>query len=73
MKVIMGNKIYEMTRQQADGIIKTASQIIKSGIYAVEKDGIVELKKESIPGYFQLKKAVREYKEQGFKVYYNAK
>ena len=73
MIVIMGSKTYEMTRQQADGTIKAASRIIKSGVYAVEKDGVVELKKEIILGYFQVKKTVQEYRKQGFKVYYNAK
>lgn len=69
----MGDKVYEATRQQADGMIETAGQIVKSGIYAVEKDGIVELKNEKICGYFQVKKAVQSYRKQGFKVHYNAK
>ena len=73
MKVIVGSKIYDMDRKQAAGIIKTAGKYVKSGIYAVEKNGVVELKKEIILGYLNIKRAAHQYKEQGFKVYYNTK
>lgn len=53
------------------GVLKIASEQIPCGIYAVEKDGICELRKDTFDSKEELKKAVAEYAAKGFKVHYN--
>lgn len=60
-----------MGRKEYKGILKVASQQIPCGIYAVEKDGICELRKDTFGGKEELKKTVAEYAAKGFKVHYN--
>lgn len=72
MKVIVNESVYEMGRKEYRGVLKVASEQIPCGIYAVEKDGICELRKDTFDGKEKLKKAVAEYVTKGFKVYYNS-
>lgn len=72
MKVIINETIYEMGRKEYRGILKVASGQIPCGIYAVEKDGICELRKDKFNSKEELKKAVAEYAAKGFKVHYNS-
>ena len=67
----MNDHLYDMNRKQFDGVLKVAKKAVKHGIYAVEKDGTAEMKKETYSNKAELEKAVAEYKEKGFKVYYN--
>lgn len=60
-----------MKRKQAESVLKVASEQIPFGIYAVEKDGIIELRKDKCQSKTQLKRMRREFKEKGFKVYFN--
>ena len=71
MKVIVNDSVYEMGRKECKGILKVASEQIQCGIYAVEKDGICELRKDTFDSKEELKKAVAEYAEKGFRVHYN--
>ena len=72
MIVIVNDKAYEIPRQKAYALADSAKKYVPLGIYAVEKDGILELKKETAQSKTQLKRMVREYKEKGFKVWWNA-
>lgn len=72
MKVIVNNSIYRMNRKQLDQLLKVASKQIPFGIYAVEKDGICELKKDKFSNIEELNKSVKEYEDKGFRVMYNA-
>ncbi len=72
MKVLVDNSLYEMERKEYRGFLKVASGQIPFGIYAVEKDGICELRKDAFGSKEELKKAVEEYAEKGFKVHYNS-
>lgn len=72
MKVLLNNSVYEMSRKQFDGVLKVAKKAVRHGIYAAEKDGAAEMKKETHSNKAELEKAVAEYEENGFKVYYNA-
>lgn len=72
MKVIVNNSIYEIERKEYRGVLKVASQQIPCGIYAVEKDGICELRKDTFDRKEEIKKAVAEYEAKGFKVHYNS-
>lgn len=71
MKVIVNESIYEMGRKEYRGVLKVESQQIPCGIYAVEKDGICELRKDTFDSKEELKKSVAEYVEKGFKVHWN--
>lgn len=72
MKIIVNESVYEMGRKEYRGVLKVASEQIPRGIYAVEKGGICELRKDTFDNKEELKKAVAEYAEKGFKVHYNS-
>ena len=72
MKVLLNNSVYEMSRKQFRGVLSVANKAVKHGIYAVEKGGMAQMKKETRSNKAELEKAVAEYEEKGFKVYYNA-
>ena len=71
MRVLLNDHLYDMDRKQFDGVLKVAKKAVKHGIYAVEKDGKAEMKKETYSNKDELKKAVEKYEEKGFKVYWN--
>ena len=70
MKMIIKQKVYQMNRKQYRETLKVASRCVKNGIYAIEKGEIGELKNEVYKSADELKKSVRGYEKQGFKVYY---
>lgn len=72
MKVLVNNSLYEMGRKEYKGVLKVASQQVTFGIYAVEKDGFCELRKDTFDSKEELKKAVAEYAAKGFKAHYNS-
>ena len=72
MKVIVNESVYEMGRKEYRGILKVASQQIPCGIYAVEKEGICELRKDTFDSKEELKKAVAEYAAKWFRVHCNS-
>ena len=72
MRLIIDGNIYKMTNKQEKSVLGIASRMIKKGIYAVEFDGVCELLKEKYTMDEDLQRAVDEYKEKGFEVYYNA-
>ena len=71
MKVLIADHAYKMTIRQKKSVLSIASRMIKKGIYAVEYEGVCELLKEKYTTDEDLKRAVFEYKEKGFTVYYN--
>lgn len=71
MKVIINGTVYEMDKSQKAGVLTAASKYVPYGIYAVEKEGICELKNHRYKTKSGLDKAVKKYEEQGFKVYKN--
>ena len=71
MRVLLNDHIYEMSRKQFRGVLSVAKKAVRHGIYAVERDGMAEMKKETYSNREELKKSVAEYAKSGFKVYYN--
>ena len=71
MRVLLNDHIYEMSRKQFDGVLNVAKKAVRRGIYAVENGGMAQMKKETRSNKAELEKAVAEYEEKGFKVYYN--
>lgn len=71
MQIIINNSLYEMSKKEAYGVLKIASEQIPSGIYAIEKDGVIELRRHKIKSKEYIKRKVNEFKKNGFKVYVN--
>ena len=64
MKVIVNDHVYDMPKEQADGVLKIAKANLSCGIYAIKKDDVIELKNDVM-------KTVADYARNGFKVYRN--
>lgn len=65
------NKAYKMTDKQADEVLAVAKEQVPFGVYAVKKDDQIIMCNDKALSKTQLKKMIREYKAQGFKVYSN--
>lgn len=70
-KVIINNKVYKMKKKSLKGLFDIGKEHVKLGIYAVEKDNIIEMKRDILPSKTKLKEEIRKYKSQGYKVYSN--
>lgn len=70
-KVIINNRVYQMEKNKLKGLFDIAKEYVKLGIYAVEKDNIIEMKRDILPSKTKLKEEIRKYKAQGYKVYSN--
>lgn len=64
-------KVYEMPDKEAEGLLKIAKEQVPFGVYAVRKDDQLFLLNMKAKSRTQLKKMIRAYKDEGFKVYSN--
>lgn len=73
MKVVVAKRAYSMTPEKFKKLLQVASEQVPLGIYAVEKpaENYAELKNIHCKSVTQLKREIRNWKQQGFKVYYN--
>lgn len=67
MKVSVNNSLYETGRKEYRGDLKVASKQIQCGIYAVEKDGFCELRKDTFDSKEELKKLLRNMRRKGLR------
>lgn len=67
------NRLYQMSREEYQGLLKTASEQVPFGIYAVEKGDYAELRNDKCGSITQLKTKIRQFKAQGFKVLANGR
>lgn len=65
------NRTYKMRTDQAKAMLQVSSGHVPFGIYGLEKDNQIELMNLKAESRTHLKKMIREYKAQGFKVYSN--
>ena len=65
------NKNYQMRTDQAKALLNMSKEYCPFGIYAVEKDGQIEMMNLKSTSRTQLKKMIREYRSKGFKVHSN--
>lgn len=63
----MNNHLYDMDRKQFDGVLKVAKKAVKHGIYAVEKGGTAEMKKETYSNKEEHKKPWQSTKKKDSK------
>lgn len=52
-------------------MLKLASEQVPNGIYAIEKNGYAELRRDRTESKTKHKEIVRQFKQSGFKVYSN--
>lgn len=57
--------------EEYQGLLKVASDQVPFGVYAVEKDGYAELRKDKCRSVTELKALTRGFKSQGFRVLAN--
>ena len=65
------NRVYRMSREEYQGLLKVDSEQIPFGIYALEKEGYAELRHDRCESITQLKGLTRQFRAQGFRVLSN--
>ncbi|WP_303193457.1 hypothetical protein [Hungatella hathewayi] len=73
MKVKVMNHLYQMNQKEYQGLLRTASEQVPLGIYAIEKQDYAELRCDKCTSVTQLKNLTRQFKVQGFKVHSNGR
>ena len=71
MKVIVGKRVYQMSKNKVMNLLRIASEQVPRGIYALEKDKIIEMRNDRCSSVTQVKNLKRQFKKAGFKVYAN--
>lgn len=65
------NRVYQMTKNQARNLLNLAKEQVPMGIYALEKEKVLELRNDKCQSKTQVKSLKRQFKRAGFKVYAN--
>ena len=65
------NRVYRMSQEEYQGLLKVASEQIPFGIYALEKEGYAELRHDRCESITQLEGLSRQFRTQGFRVLSN--
>ena len=73
MQVKVGNRIYRMSQKEYEGLLKIAREQVLLGVYALEKNNYAELRCDKCKSVTKLKELIRQFKDQGFKVYANGR
>lgn len=71
MKVKIANRMWAMSREEYQNLLKVAKEQIPMGIYAIEKKDYAELRADRCESITQLKVLTRTFKQHGFKVLAN--
>lgn len=67
------NRLYQMSQEEYRGLLEMASEQIPFGIYAIEKQGYAELRRDKCESMTQLKDLTRGFRRQGYKVHSNGR
>lgn len=73
MKVKVMTRIYRMSQSEYQGLLKVASEQVPFGVYAVEKKDYAELRNDKCESVTQLKKLIRAFRQEGYKVHANGR
>lgn len=73
MKVKVMTRIYRMSQSEYQGLLKVASEQVPFGVYAVEKKDYAELRNDKCERVTQLKKLIRAFRQEGYKVHANGR
>lgn len=60
-----------MTKNQAQNLLKIAKEQVPMGVYAIEKDKILEMRNDRCDSVTKVKSLKRQFKKAGFRVYAN--
>lgn len=71
MKVTIGKRVWEMSKTKYKGLLDIASGQVPFGVYAIEKNGVAELRHDHCKSRSELKKLKQSFKRMGYKVYAN--
>lgn len=71
MRVVIGKRAWTMSRKEYQGLLEVAKGQVPMGVYAVEKDGLAVLCDDRCESATQLKRLIRQYKAEGFRVLAN--
>ena len=73
MKVRVMTRIYRMSKSEYQGLLKVGSEQVPFGVYAVEKKDYAELRNDKCESVTQLKKLIRAFRQEGYKVHANGR
>ena len=73
MKVKVGPRLYQMNRKKYQGLLEIAREQVPMGVYAIEKEGYAELRRDICDSQTKLKDTIRVFKGQGFRVFANGR
>lgn len=62
-----------MSRERYESLLALGSDQVPFGVYAIEKNGQVEMRVDHCKSVTQLKNLTRCFKSQGYKVYSNGR
>ena len=62
-----------MSKSEYQGLLKVASEQVPFGVYAVEKKDYAELRNDKCESVTQLKKLIRAFRQEGYKVHANGR
>ncbi|MCR5704442.1 MAG: hypothetical protein K6G85_07445 [Eubacterium sp.] len=65
------NRLYQMPKEKAQQLLNLAKEQVPLGVYAIEKNKILELRNDKCGSVTQLKTMKRQLKKAGYKVYAN--
>lgn len=65
------SRSYSMSEKSLKKVLEIASEQVPFGIYAVKKGNYCEIRNDKVVSKTQLKQLIRDYKQQGYKAYYN--
>lgn len=71
MFVQIGEKIWKMEKERYYSVLKVASDAVPFGIYAIEKNGQAEMRRDICSSIGQLKRLAQAFRQQGYKVHMN--
>ena len=60
-----------MSKNKAMNLLRLASEQVPRGIYALEKDKVIEMRNDKCSSITQVKNLKRQFKKAGFRVYAN--
>lgn len=73
MRVVVGKRLYRMSRKEYQGLLEIAKEQVPLGVYAIEKADYAELRRDTCESTTKLKEITRQFRQQGFKVWSNGK
>jgi len=72
MKILVNGNLYEGNQNIVEVVVKMATDKVRGSgfaIVAVQKEGMIEMKKDMFPSKVELYTRKKEYEDAGFKVY----